>query len=663
MTIEEVTQKRNVLVGMKFDSCSRELLGWAVFKVAEPGDSVVAVHVRRNSGNAPRGKLLLDSHIQTYESICSMKKVDLTGQICTGNSVRRSLAREAKNHSSAVLILGISNLNVLWGWNSMARYCSKRLPPTTDVLAIHNGRIVFRRFNSSQLPSGRSHEDLKPSLSLTSTPIAPSEFGDSELSSSVRSSFEVLTESGSGDSKDEIRKGRRSDSCLSRDQKPGWPLLRRATSADADTRELSVVQWALSLPNRRDSGLESLSEESIYGRLGEIGKRLEILLQEKKSSSCCKWLSYELLEAATCKFHSANLIGKGGWNQVYKGTLQDGKLVAVKIRKSSLPEAREEFVQELEIVSSLNHNSITPLVGICIKDSDLISVYHFLPKGSLEENLHGKNKAKAPLSWDSRFGIAVKIAESLNYLHNKASRPVIHRDVKSGNILLTDGLEPQLSDFGLAIWGPTTSSFVTQPDVVGTFGYLAPEYFMYGKVSDKIDVYSFGVVLLELITGREAIISSENSKAQLSLIMWAKQILECGNSKDLLDPSLNGEFDELQFRRMVVAAKLCTTRAARLRPKMSEVLKLLREETDLATCMIPQHKAQADADADAENEEDSYDDDEVYPESSPQLHLNLAFVDLDTDSTSHSSSSDQGSCLSWEDYLKGRWSRSSSFNH
>ncbi|CAN1771336.1 Protein kinase STUNTED, partial [Linum perenne] len=230
----------------------------------------------------------------------------------------------------------------------------------------------------------------------------------------------------------------------------------------------------------------------------------------------------------------ANLIGKGGWNQVYKGTLQDGKLVAVKIRKSSLPEAREEFVQELEIVSSLNHNSITPLVGICIKDSDLISVYHFLPKGSLEENLHGKDHEESSL--DSRFGIAVKIAESLNYLHNKASRPVIHRDVKSGNILLTDGLEPQLSDFGLAIWGPTTSSFVTQPDVVGTFGYLAPEYFMYGKVSDKIDVYSFGVVLLELITGREAI------------------------------------FDELQFRRMVVAAKLCTTRAARLRPKMSEVL-------------------------------------------------------------------------------------------
>ncbi|CAN0846132.1 Protein kinase STUNTED [Linum grandiflorum] len=661
MTIEEVTHKRNVLVGMKFDSCSRELLGWAVFKVAEPGDSVVAVHVRRNSGNAPRGKLLLDSHIQTYESICSLKKVDLTGQICTGNSVRRSLVREAKNHSSAVLILGISNPNVLWGWNSMARYCSKRLPPTTDVLAIHNGRIVFRRFNSSQLLEGRTrHGDLKPSLSLTSSPIAPSEFGDSELGS-VRSSFEVLTENGSGDSKDEIiRRGRRSESCLALDQKPGWPLLRRAVSADADTRELSVVQWALSLPNRFENRLESLSEElkgeamgeRSFLQLGEIGKRLEILLQGKSSSSCCKWLSYELLQTATCKFHSENLVGKGGWNQVYKGTFQDEKLVAVKIRKSSSPEAREDFVQELEIISSLKHNNITPLIGICIRDFDLISVYHFLPNGSLEENLHGKNNEKSPLSWDVRFRIAVKIAEALNYIHNETSRPVIHMDVKSANILLTDELEPQLSDFGLAIWGPTASSFVTQPDVVGTFGYLAPEYFMYGKVSDKIDVYSFGVVLLELITGREAIISSENSKAQLSLVMWANQILECGNPKDLLDPSLNGEFDDVQFRRMVIAAKLCTTRAARLRPKMSEVLKLLGEEEYVAKCVIPQHKDEAD-------DVDSYDD-EVYPESSPHLHLNLAFLDVDIDSTSHS---DQGSCLTWEDYLKGRWSRSSSFNH
>ncbi|CAI0445327.1 unnamed protein product [Linum tenue] len=494
------------------------------------------------------------------------------------------------------------------------------------------------------VPEGRNSGDLKPSLSQMSSPLvreAPSEFGDSELGS-MRSSFEMRSSgdaNGGGDSKDEISalvKRRRSMSCLAEgdilEQKPGWPLLRRATSADPEilrARELSVVRWAMSLPNRSplvNSRLESLSEEKkceatevSFSELGEIGKRLEVLVKE--GSSCgCNWLSYELLKAATCKFHSANLIGKGGCNQVYKGTLQDGNPVAVKIRKSS-PEAREEFVQEVEIIASLNHKNITPLVGISIKDSDLISVYHFLPKGSLAENIHSKNKDKSLLSWDSRFHIAVKVAEALNYLHIEAPRPVIHMDVKSANILLSDGLEPQLSDFGLAMWGPTASSFVTQADVVGTFGYLAPEYFMYGKVSDKIDVYAFGVVLLELISGREPIIiSSENS-------------------------------------RMIKAANLCVTRAVRLRPKMSEVLGLLRDETEFSLKWSIVNKGQEDV---TENEDDSYDD-EVYPSSTPHIHLNLAFLDMDTDSTSFSNS-EQGSCISWEDYLKGRWSRSSSFN-
>ncbi|CAI0445328.1 unnamed protein product [Linum tenue] len=671
----ESTQKRNVLVGMNFDSNSRELLGWAVFKVAEPGDCVVAVHVSRSSGSAPRGKPLLDSYLETYDSLCSVKKVDLTGRISTGNSVRRTLVREAKNHSAAALILGISNPKSIWGWNATARYCIKRLPPTTDVLAIHNGRVVFRRLNNFQLPEGRNSGDLKPSLSQMSSPLvreAPSEFGDSELGS-MRSSFEMRSSgdaNGGGDSKDEISalvKRRRSMSCLAEgdilEQKPGWPLLRRATSADPEilrARELSVVRWAMSLPNRSplvNSRLESLSEEKKCEATGEIGKRLEVLVKE--GSSCgCNWLSYELLKAATCKFHSANLIGKGGCNQVYKGTLQDGNPVAVKIRKSS-PEAREEFVQEVEIIASLNHKNITPLVGISIKDSDLISVYHFLPKGSLAENIHSKNKDKSLLSWDSRFHIAVKVAEALNYLHIEAPRPVIHMDVKSANILLSDGLEPQLSDFGLAMWGPTASSFVTQADVVGTFGYLAPEYFMYGKVSDKIDVYAFGVVLLELISGREPIIiSSENSKAQQSLVTWAKPIIESGNLRDLLDQNLDWELvNEVQLQRMIKAANLCVTRAVRLRPKMSEVLGLLRDETEFSLKWSIVNKGQEDV---TENEDDSYDD-EVYPSSTPHIHLNLAFLDMDTDSTSFSNS-EQGSCISWEDYLKGRWSRSSSFN-
>ncbi|RWW05805.1 hypothetical protein BHE74_00055903, partial [Ensete ventricosum] len=122
--------------------------------------------------------------------------------------------------------------------------------------------------------------------------------------------------------------------------------------------------------------------------------------------------------------------------------------------------------------------------------------------------------------WDLRYKVATGVAEALSYLHNGCSNPVvIHRDVKSSNILLTDEFEPQLSDFGLAIWAPTNSTCLTHDDVVGTFGYLAPEYFMYGKVSDKIDVFAFGVVLLELLTGRRPI-NDDNPKGQESLVMW-----------------------------------------------------------------------------------------------------------------------------------------------
>lgn len=277
----------------------------------------------------------------------------------------------------------------------------------------------------------------------------------------------------------------------------------------------------------------------------------------------------------------------------------------------------------------------------------------FFSKGSLEENLHGKSKEKSPLSWEMRFDIAVKIAEALYYLHNECSRPVIHRDIKSSNILLSDGFEPQLSDFGMAIWGPTTTSFVTQGEVVGTFGYLAPEYFMYGKVSDKIDVYAFGVVLLELLSGRRPI-SSESTKGQESLVMWAKPILESGDAKGLVDPNLNGNFDEVQMQRMVLAATHCITRAARLRPKMSEILKLLRGDTELEEWVNPQNK-------DPRDQENQDNDDEVYPSSSAELHLSLALLDVDDDSTSFSSL-EQVNNLSLEEYVKERWSRSSSFN-
>ncbi|KAF3434709.1 hypothetical protein FNV43_RR21794 [Rhamnella rubrinervis] len=697
--IEKTEKKKTVLVGIRIDSHSREVLGWALVKVAEPGDSVIAIHVCRSSNEALKDQPLLDGYLDVYQGLCSVKKVDLSGLILRGNSVRKVLVKEAKNLGAVVLLVGVNKQCSLGGWGSIVKYCAKKLPPSIDVLAIHNGKMVFRRFNSNQL-SGLSG-DPKPSLA---TRDSPSEFGDSEAETeTVRSISETTptsqdssffgkcsqdSSSSSGHGSEDLRNEffslvheqkrviSRSTSLLSggeaTKQKLGWPLLRKSHSLippqSPRTRNLSVVQWVMNLPDRslqlspncstiRESPLEreisDIENDSVKSNLsssGEVPEGLENLL--KPNSFGCKWFSLEVLKTSTSHFSSENLIGKGGCNRVYKGILPNGKPVAVKIMKSS-KEAWKDFAYEVDVISSLKHIHITSLLGVCVADKFLISVYDFLPKGSLEENLHGKND-ESELSWEVRFNVAVGIAEALNYLHRECPQPVIHRDIKSSNILLTDELEAKLSDFGLAIWGPTNSSFLTQGDVVGTFGYLAPEYFMYGKVSEKIDVYAFGVVLLELLSGRRPI-GSDTSTGKESLVMWAKPIIERGDLKDIVDPKLEGKFDEVQMQRMALAATLCIRQAARLRPNMTEILKLLKGDEDIKKWMSSQNYQQEDSGNQDGN------DDEVYPNSSAELHLSLALLDVDDDTTSLSSV-DRRTSVSLEEYFKGRCSRSSSFD-
>lgn len=677
MTVEAVDgkQKKNVLVGIQIDSQSRELLNWALVKVAEPGDRVVAVHVKRNSDLALKDIRLLDGYLEAYEGLCHVKQVNLSGQILKGSCIRKALVREAKNCGATDIIVGISKPSALGCWCSVARYCAKHLPQSVQIIAIHNGKVVFKRC-SSNCPKDDPRPSFKESCSSGSI------FGDSEAETE-KSSLEVVhrmkdrTTISSGGLKDNLclvhdlkKISTRSVSLFTGEsptkQRSGWPLLAKSSNSinpqAMEARKLSVVQWVMSLPDRTPPQTPQSSSET-ENPLGsnnsspsvdcELLKDLELVLNTNPSG--CRWFSHEVLRNAASQFASENLIGKGGCNRVYKGLLPDGKPVAVKILKSS-KEALKDFVQEVDIISLLKHKYITPLLGVCIENNNLISVYDFLPKGSLEENLHdvGGKKGKNVLSWEVRFKVAVGVAEALNYLHNECSRPIIHRDVKSSNILLSNGFEPKLSDFGLAIWGPTTSSFLTRGDVVGTFGYLAPEYFMYGKVSDKVDVYSFGVVLLELLSGQKPI-CSESPKGRESLAMWAKPIIESGDLKSILDPNLDGNFNELQMQRMVLAATLCITRAARLRPKMNQILKLLRGEEDVEKLISPL----IDATDDTENQNNN--DDEVYPDSCAESHLGLALLDVDDDSTSFSSA-EQGNILSVEEYFKRRWSRSSSLD-
>lgn len=436
----------------------------------------------------------------------------------------------------------------------------------------------------------------------------------------------------------------------------GWPLLQKTASATPEpfresklANKLTVVQWAMNLPDRNQIGLGSntiestpLERETNDSEVNEnninspavsakLPKELDL---HKTNSSGCRWFSYEELKRATSQFSSENLIGEGGCSSVYKGRLPCGQPVAVKISKS-YKEAWNNFSQEINITTLLNHKYIAPLIGICVEDSHLISVYDFVPKGSLEENLHGDRV----LPWEVRFKVAVVVAEALNYLHDECSPPVIHRDIKSSNILLSDDFQPQLSDFGLAIMGPTDSTEILDSDVVGTFGYISPEYFMHGRVSDKIDIYSFGVVLLELLSGRRPI-NSKTLTEEASLVKWAKPILESGDLEALVDPNLDGKFDSVQMHRVVLAATSCINESAELRPKGSQILKLLRGEKDGEEWFKMHVKELKER---GKREDDEFD---------LQL-ISKPLLDVEDYITSHNCAAEQRKHFTLEEYLKG----------
>uniref|UniRef100_A0A1J3EGL1 Putative receptor-like serine/threonine-protein kinase n=1 Tax=Noccaea caerulescens TaxID=107243 RepID=A0A1J3EGL1_NOCCA len=586
-----VKQRKIVLVGIKTDDSGKEILKWALEEVAKHGDCVVVVHVCSTSHRALKSKSSLDRYLDFYSEFCSTEKIELKGEVLKGNSVQGVLVKEAKRCNANSIIVGVKHQRKLS--LKIAQGCAKELPPTTDVLAIHRGNIVFRRPNHYQLPLAEKMSS-RPSSEVSDGFLDK----ESELKSEESTCQEKRKVSGRSLSLPSVEVI---------DQKPGWPLLRSNTLVTPvvqhQTRKISVVNWVMNLPERFPH----------HPHLSFCDKQLKDILKEIN-----RWFSYDVLKAATSDFSSENLIGKGGCNEVYKGFLEDGKAVAVKILKSSVKEAVKDFVHEVSIISSLSHQNISPLIGVSVRNNDLISVYNLSSRGSLEETLQGKHI----LGWEERFKIAIGLGEALDYLHNQCSNPVIHRDVKSSNVLLSDDFEPQLSDFGLSMLGSKSCRYTIQRDVVGTFGYLAPEYFMYGKVSDKVDVYAFGVVLLELMSGRTPI-STDSPRGQESLVMWAKPIIEKGDAKELLDRNISGTFDEDQFHKMVLAATHCLTRAATHRPNIRQILKLLREEDEVDKWIKK-----------VEEDEDCFDD-EVYPNSNTELHLSLAMLDVeDNDSVS-----------------------------
>ncbi|KDP44029.1 hypothetical protein JCGZ_05496 [Jatropha curcas] len=292
--------------------------------------------------------------------------------------------------------------------------------------------------------------------------------------------------------------------------------------------------------------------------------------------------SYSELEHATNKFSNSNLIGLGGCSYVYRGQLRDGNIVAIKWLKSQGGLDDDSlFSKEVEVLSRLHHCHVVPLLGYCSefqgKHSEKLLVFEYMPNGNLRDCMDGV--LGESMKWETRVTIAIGAARGLEYLHEAAAPRILHRDVKSTNILLDDNWRAKITDLGMAKRleaDGVPSSSNSPARMQGTFGYFAPEYAMVGRASLMSDVFSFGVVLLELITGRQPIHKS-TSKGEESLVLWATPRLQDSRRviSELPDPRLKGNFPEEEMQIMAYLAKECLLMDPDARPSMSEVVQIL----------------------------------------------------------------------------------------
>ncbi|XP_062148095.1 proline-rich receptor-like protein kinase PERK1 [Alnus glutinosa] len=292
--------------------------------------------------------------------------------------------------------------------------------------------------------------------------------------------------------------------------------------------------------------------------------------------------SYDELAMATDGFSDANLLGQGGFGYVHRGVLPNGKEVAIKQLKAGSGQGEREFQAEVEIISRVHHKHLVSLVGYCITGSQRLLVYEFVPNNTLEFHLHGKGRPT--MDWPTRLKIALGSAKGLAYLHEDCHPKIIHRDIKASNILTDFKFEAKVADFGLAKIASDTNTHVSTR-VMGTFGYLAPEYASSGKLTDKSDVFSYGVMLLELITGRRPV-DTTHTFMEDSLVDWARPLLtralEDRNFDALVDAKLQNDYEPNEMACMVACAAACVRHSARRRPRMSQIVRALEGDASLA---------------------------------------------------------------------------------
>ncbi|XP_051202891.1 PTI1-like tyrosine-protein kinase 3 [Lolium perenne] len=291
-------------------------------------------------------------------------------------------------------------------------------------------------------------------------------------------------------------------------------------------------------------------------------------------------LSFDELKEKTDDFGSTALVGEGSYGRVYYAVLENGTHVAVKkLDTSADPEPDDEFIAQVAVISRLKHEHFVDMLGYCLEGDQRLLAYEFATMGSLHDILHGRkgvagSQPGPALDWMQRIKIVVDAAKGLEYLHEKVQPSVVHRDIRSSNVLLFEDYKAKIADFNLSNQSPDMAARLHSTRVLGTFGYHAPEYAMTGQLTQKSDVYSFGVVILELLTGRKPV-DHTMPRGQQSLVTWATPRLGEDKVKQCVDPRLNGDYPPKGVAKLAAVAALCVQYESEFRPSMSIVVKAL----------------------------------------------------------------------------------------
>ncbi|KAG4929710.1 hypothetical protein JHK86_046671 [Glycine max] len=556
-----------ILVGLSLDpDDNKELLSWAIRVLANPNDTIVAVHVlvvadkkkrvsvRRRQSQLRQAKAYVISVLGEFVQCCWSKQVNLEARVALNSSVGEGLVEEAKSISADYLLIrGSRNRTNKYELSDVIRitkYCFEHAHDGCTMVSV--GRLTkanqsansnSTRFQDKRQPSSRWFKKDNQYGKGTSPVLKDYISGSKAQNRSPRTVLNGL-EGQSNSTEDDTFSTRVSSTTY--------------TPSSSDSKRRSKIRK----PQFSFRFIASFLASPFRSKNFSISKN-------EKRQPLLKCFSYEQISNATKDFHRDNLVGRGGYSEVYKGDLSDGRSIAVKrlAKDNKDPNKEKEFLMELGVIGHVCHPNTATLVGCCIENG-LYLILNYSQNGNLATTLHGK--AGDSLDWPIRYKIAIGVARGLHYLHKCCKHRIIHRDIKASNVLLGPDYEPQITDFGLAKWLPNKWTHHAVIPVEGTFGYLAPEYFMHGIVDEKTDVFAFGILLLEIVTGRRPVDSSKQN-----LLLWAKPLMESGNIAELADPRMEGKYDGEQLHRVVLTASYCVRQTATWRPPMSEVLELL----------------------------------------------------------------------------------------